>query len=153
MLHTYEVRQATIEDLEPLTELFDQYRVFYEQATDLNGARAFLFERLEHQESVLFIVQHIESGKLAGFTQLYPIFSSVSMKRVYLLNDLYVHESYRKQGIAQLLLDQAQRYAKRMRAKGLELATALDNLEAQRLYERCGYTRDEQFCHYYRSAD
>ncbi|MDF2958823.1 MAG: hypothetical protein K0S39_558 [Paenibacillus sp.] len=90
--------------------------------------------------------------RITGFTQLYPVFSSISMKRSLILNDLFVKEEYRKQGIAQLLLDEAKNYAKQMNAKGLELCTAIDNERARRLYERNGFVQDQEFFHYFLSV-
>ncbi|MGN7165990.1 GNAT family N-acetyltransferase [Paenibacillus cellulositrophicus] len=142
------IREAGLEDLHELAAIFDLYRIFYGQETDVEGAAAFLFERVEHRESVILIAEDVEQGRIAGFTQLYPVFSSISMKRSYILNDLYVREQYRKQGIARLLLEAAKRYAKLARAKGLSLSTAVTNVRAQQLYEQSGYVRDEQFIHY-----
>ncbi|WP_433615597.1 N-acetyltransferase family protein [Paenibacillus cellulositrophicus] len=142
------IREAGLEDLHELTAIFDLYRIFYGQETDVEGADAFLFERMEHRESVILIAEDVKQGRIAGFTQLYPVFSSISMKRSYILNDLYIREQYRKQGIARLLLEAAKRYAKLARAKGLSLSTAVTNVRAQQLYEQSGYVRDEQFIHY-----
>ena len=144
-----EIRQATINDLEGLAVLFDQYRIFYGQASDIEKADAFLFDRFAHNESVIFVAEDKGANKPAGFTQLYPIFSSVSMKRVWLLNDLFVAETYRKQGIANGLLAAAKDFAERTKAKGIELATAMNNKGAQKLYEKMGYVRDTEFYHYF----
>ncbi|TVX93826.1 GNAT family N-acetyltransferase [Paenibacillus agilis] len=148
----FEAYQATIQDLEAIAEIFDQYRIFYGQQSDVAQAREFLFDRFEHRESIIFIVKDKSTGTIAGFTQLYPVFSSISMERSLILNDLYVRESHRRQGIAQLLLDEAKKYAQLIKAKGLELSTAIDNEQAQRLYERNGYGRDEHYYHYYLSV-
>ncbi|CAM2905214.1 GNAT family N-acetyltransferase [Paenibacillus sediminis] len=149
MTNQFEVRQATIDDLDGLAEIFNDYRVFYGQTPNLEQARLFLFERFEHLESIVFIAKDQNTDRIVGFTQLYPVFSSISMRRSLILNDLYVNEQYRKQGIASMLLDEAQSYAKSIKAKGLELSTAITNEQAQRLYERYGYVKDEEFYHYY----
>ena len=142
-----EIRQATINDLEALAQIFDLYRVFYKQPSDKKAALQFLFDRFEHSESIIFIAK--EDDRIVGFTQLYPIFSSVSMKRVWLLNDLYVLETYRKKGIANALMNVAKEFAQQTKAKGLELSTAIDNKQAQSLYERLGYEKDEAYYHYF----
>lgn len=149
MANNFGVYQASIKDLVELAELFNKYRIFYGQASDLEGARAFLFDRFEHQESIIFCVRNSDTGQIVGFTQLYPLFSSISMRRLLLLNDLYVDEAHRKQGIGQMLLDAAKDYAGRVRAKGLQLSTAVTNSSAQSLYERNGYVRDNEFYHYF----
>ncbi|MNM89713.1 TDP-fucosamine acetyltransferase [compost metagenome] len=145
------VYEAELGHLEQLARLFDEYRLFYEQASDLEGARLFLESRLSRSESVVFLAVEPLSGKAVGFTQLYPSFSSISMKRIWILNDLYVQEEYRNQGAAKLLLEAAKSHARDTDAKGLELSTAMTNARAQRLYEQSGYERDTEFYHYFLS--
>lgn len=152
MTITLSVRQATIEDLDEVTGLFNQYRVFYKQESDLEGARRFLFDRFEHRESIIFLAIGNENNRAIGFTQLYPSFSSISMKRSWILNDLFVHEDFRRSGAAKLLLEKAKTYAKQTKAKGLGLSTAVTNEIAQKLYEQNGYKKDEEFYHYYLST-
>jgi len=147
VMHT--ITQATIEQLEEVTLLFDQYRIFYGQATDMVNARIFISDKLEHNESVILLAREREEGKAVGFAQMYPSFSSISMKKMWILNDLFVIEKYRRQGIAQSLLDAATNVARTTKAKGIELATASDNIQAQRLYERNGYIQDEVYYHYF----
>ncbi|RUS47956.1 GNAT family N-acetyltransferase [Cohnella sp. AR92] len=145
------VRQATVADVEEAAALFDEYRVWYGQASDLEGARRFLLDRFERSESVLYVAVDKAENQYVGFTQLYPSFSSISMKRTWVLNDLFVRKEHRQRGAASLLLQTAKEHAERTRAKGLELSTALDNVRAQRLYESKGYKRDEEFYHYFLS--
>ncbi|GGH22486.1 GNAT family N-acetyltransferase [Paenibacillus segetis] len=141
--------QATIADLDQIVPIFDEYRVFYGQESDVEGARQFLFSHLEHRESVIFMAKDTVSGQCAGYTQLYPVFSSISLKRSWILNDLFVLKDYRNQGIAKMLLTEAAEFAHQTKAKGIELSTAWDNSRAQRLYEQFGFIRDEEFYYYY----
>lgn len=143
------IAQATIHDLEEAAQLFDEYRVFYAQQSDVEGAKRFLFDRLEHLESVIFLARDAETCVGVGFMQLYPSFSSVSMKRIWNLNDLYVRESHRRQQVGKALLETAKEYAILTKSKGLEIATQTTNLRAQSVYEQHGYVKDEEFFHYY----
>lgn len=145
------ITQATLADLDALAELFDGYRVFYEQISDIEGATAFLRERFDNNESVIFIAKN-ENGEALGFTQLYPTFSSVSMTRRWILNDLFVAENARKMGVANALMQTAEDFAKASGAKGLSLSTAKDNYQAQALYEQRGWVRAEKFYHYNKSV-
>jgi ribosomal protein S18 acetylase RimI-like enzyme len=151
MSNAFIVSQATIHDLDALVVLFNEYRIFYKQPSDMERAKAFLFERFEHSESILFSVKETEANQTIGFVQLYPLFSSISMKRSWVLNDLYVLETYRGRGVAQLLIDAAVEFAIQTKAKGLALSTAIDNGNAQRIYERNGFKKDDVFFHYYLS--
>jgi len=141
------VRQATIHDLDLVAPLFDAYRVFYRQPSDIEAATHFLRERFQHHESVLMLALDDE-GEGAGFVQLYPLFTSVRMARIYLLNDLFVAPRSRRHGVGAALLHQAADYARAVGAVGMTLATAHTNIAAQRLYESLGWQRDEEFREY-----
>ncbi|MCM3388298.1 GNAT family N-acetyltransferase [Ureibacillus chungkukjangi] len=138
--------QATVKDLEETAHLFNLYRMFYKQESDLEGAKAYINDRLQYKDSVIFVVKDDE--KLLRFTQLYPTFSSISMKRAWILNDLYVEAEARGQGVGEKLLNKAKEFALETGAKSLSLSTAADNFTAQRLYEKHGYERDAEFYHY-----
>ncbi|MFJ7678934.1 GNAT family N-acetyltransferase [Peribacillus sp. NPDC097198] len=141
------IKKATMAELDSLSELFDSYRVFYEQPSNLEGAQHFLRERLEHEESVVFIAR--DGNDSLGFVQLYPSFSSISMKRSWILNDLFVKESARKRGIGENLLQAAVDFAKESGANGVSLETGKENVTAQRLYERFGFVKESNFFYHY----
>ncbi|MED3962617.1 N-acetyltransferase family protein [Bacillales bacterium AN1005] len=138
--------QATMEDLDGVANLFNLYRTFYQQESDLEGAKNYIKERINKGESIIFVVK--DEQNYLGFTQLYPTFSSISMKRAWILNDLYVDAQARKQGVGELLLHKAKEFAIETGAKSLSLSTAPDNYTAQRLYEKNGYEKDTTFYHY-----
>lgn len=142
------VHQALPGDLEALIPLFDAYRQFYGQASDIQLARDFLQQRFARRESVAFLATDNADAAL-GFTQLYPVFSSVRARRVYTLNDLYVRPAARRRGVATQLLAQAADFARAEGAVRLSLSTALGNLHAQRLYESLGWKQDEAFRYYH----
>jgi GNAT superfamily N-acetyltransferase len=137
------IKEAGINDVEIIAPLFDAYRVFYEQETDVKAAAQFLTERLSKNESVIFIA--FINGEAVGFTQLYPIFSSVSLRHTWLLNDLYVAEIARQQGVAAALLNQAKLFGIEKNAKWLLLETAFDNYTAQSVYEKNGWIKQTDF--------
>jgi GNAT superfamily N-acetyltransferase len=140
------VRQATVADVDLIAPLFDQYRQFYRKTADLEGARRFLLDRFAHLESVIFLAFAGEAA--VGFTQLYPSFSSASMARIFVLNDLFVAPDARVHGAGTALLRAAAEYGRRTGAVRLTLSTELTNVTAQRLYEKTGWTRDTVFCAY-----
>lgn len=139
------IRRATIEDLDVVAPLFDAYRQFYEQPTDLERSRRFLSDRLARDESVVLVAE--DGDVVVGFAQLYPLFSSVSLGPTYLLNDLFVDPSVRRKGVGAKLLEASRSHADKEGCHYLELATAVDN-PAQRLYEACGWRLDRGFLHY-----
>lgn len=141
------VRQAVLSDLAALVPLFDGYRQFYGRPSHISAAREFLLARFNHGESVLFIAH--EDNTPVGFTQLYPSFSSVSLARVFVLNDLFVHEQARRKGIASKLMSAATEFASSLGAVRVSLSTATINEAAQSLYQSAGWKRDEQFFIYH----
>lgn len=140
--------RAASKDLDDLAPLFDGYRQFYGQRSNSAAARRFLSERLERGESVIYLA-HTGPGEAAGFTQLYPSFSSVSLKPLWILNDLFVRSDIRRGGVGRALLERARGHAAETGAKGLVLSTAVTNKAAQTLYESCGWQRDDEFTHYH----
>jgi len=141
------VRQAVLADLYAVAHLFDGYRQFYGQASDVAAAQHFLLQRFEHGQSVILLAEH--QGEVVGFTQLYPSFSSVSMARVFVLNDLFVLATARRLGVGKALLRAAADHARTLGAVRLSLSTAVDNLNAQALYEAMGWARDQKFFSYH----
>lgn len=139
--------RAERKHLEDVIPLFDDYREFYEANSDHAAARTFLTERTERDESVIFLA-YARPREAVGFTQLYPSFSSVSLKRLWILNDLFVRSDVRRGGVARALLERARQHALETGAKGLILNTAVTNKPAQTLYESCGWKREEEFLQY-----
>lgn len=140
--------QATTDHLDILAELFDAYRVFYNKPSDVAGARAFLAERLEYQESTVYLAQ-AENGVFVGFTQLYPVFSSTRMQRMWILNDLYVNPMHRGKGISKLLIDKAKELARATKAAGILLETAKNNEIGNKLYPSMGFDLNTDFNFYF----
>lgn len=140
------VTEAGARDLEEVAALFDAYRVFYRQASDVAAAHTFLAERFKRRDSVVLLARH--QGKAIGFVQLYPSLSSVLMQRIWILNDLYVTPAGRRTGAGRRLMDQARHLAHDSGAIRLELTTEKTNTIAQALYESCGYVRDDVFYKY-----
>ncbi len=145
---TLSVRQTVLIDLDALAPLFDQYRQFQGQPGDVAAARSFLRERFAHGESVVFSCH--DGPNAVGFAQLYPSFSSVSLTRVFILNDLFVHESGRRKGVASALLAGVESYAWSMGSSRVSLNVARGNTSAQQLYEAAGWKQDDQFFMYHR---
>lgn len=142
MTHLH-IRQAVPADLQLLAPLLDAYRVFYRCDSDVDAASRYLLERFNNAESVLFLA--VAADAAVGFCQLYPSFSSLSLARTLILNDLYVVPSSRKQGIGSMLLREAAEFAKGFGAIRVTLSTAITNQAAQSLYEQAGWIRDQDF--------
>lgn len=144
---SFAIIQAGLEHLDPLALLFDGYRRFYRQPTDEAGARAFLHDRLRKQDSVILLALDEGAGAL-GFTQLYPAFSSVRMRPLWILNDLFVAPEARGRGVGRRLMEAAREQAQQAGVVALALATEKNNTMAKALYEALGYAQDTAFDYY-----
>jgi ribosomal protein S18 acetylase RimI-like enzyme len=141
------ILKATFNDLDFLVELFDLYRLFYQQESNISGAREFLGERLSNEDSVIFLA--FNGNEAIGFVQLYPSFSSVNMKRTWVLNDLFVKDTVRGKGFGESLLQKAIAYAEETGAIGVLLETGKENITAQKLYEKVGFKRETNYFYNY----
>jgi ribosomal protein S18 acetylase RimI-like enzyme len=135
-----QIIKATLNELNAASQLYNAYRAFYEQSSNVEAAEIFLKQRIEQKDSVLFLSE--ENGIYTGFTQLYPSFSSVGMMPIWILNDLYVLPEHRKKGIAEKLIKHVMQYSKETGRKKVVLATAHNNFKAQKIYEKIGFTKD-----------
>ena len=142
-----QIIEATLDHLSTLVPLFDAYRQFYKQDSDLEGAQQFLKYNLTHQQSTIFLA-FSDTDIPLGFIQLYPTWESVTMSKRWVLYDLYVAEAGRKKGVGTELMNRAKKLAQDTGSKYLMLETATDNYTAQNLYESLDYQRDNEFFTY-----
>lgn len=140
-------RQATIEDLPRIVPIFDSYREYFKQPKNPLKVKSFLFEKFEHLESVIFIAE--QDSEVIGFAQLYPIFSSLSLQRVWLLNDFYITEEYRFRGVGRQLFAKVKEFTLLTKSKGIELSVEHTNEKAWRFWEKQGFKIDDEFRYYF----
>ena len=141
------IEKASASDVDELGVLFNEYRVFYDMPANLLAACEFLKERIDNRESVIFLSRN-KKNTITGFVQLYPIFSSTRMKRLWLLNDLFVLPAFRGTGISVALMDAAKVFSKKTASCGLVLETSKTNKVANELYQRIGFVLDNYHNYY-----
>ena len=141
------VRKANEKDIDQLAILFDNYRVFYKKDTDIEGARKFLLERIKNNESEILVAES-DRDEMVGFVQLYPVFSSTRMKRLWLLNDLFVKPEFRSKGISVALINECKEICRQSGSCGMILETAKDNAIGNSLYLKTGFLPDSDHNYY-----
>ncbi len=141
-----DIKRATSDKARIIGKVFDLYRVFYNQESNFEVATKYIFERLDQNDSIIFYIE--ENDECIGFTQLYPTFDSVNVRKKIVLYDLFVREEHRKKGFAKALMDAAKDYAKENNFGSIELSTNKENVPGQTLYESLGYIRDQEFYSY-----
>ena len=148
MASGFDISRATVEQVSLVAPLYDAYRQFYEQPSDIDLAIRFLTERLSKEESVVLLARETEDGTPDGFVQLFPSFTSVAANCIWILNDLFVDPSFRRRGLARALMNAAKAFAESTGAVRIGLMTAHTNTQAQSLYESLGYVMDTDFRSY-----
>ena len=133
--------RISLDRLADVVPLFDAYRVFYKQESDMDRAREFLEARLSGNESVIFVAY--QKDVAVGFTQLYPVLSSMRTSKNWVLNDLYVDAKARGQGVGEGLIKKALAFAKQEGATFVRLSTQVENVTAQRLYRKMGFQMED----------
>ena len=142
-----QILPATTADLPALVKLFEAYRAFYRQAPDRLGALQFLTERLRQKDSVIFMARF--NDRMVGFVQLYPLLSSLRLRRMWVLNDVFVLPEYRGLTIGRQLIDHCKEYARSTRALGLLLEAEKTNVQGNKLYQRTGFLLDKDHNYYF----
>lgn len=141
--------KAKLEHLDLLTPMFVKYREFYGQLPYPDSSRSFLEKRLQRDESVIYLaLPDDDDNKLLGFCQLYPSYSSLSLKRVWILNDIYVAEDSRRMLVADHLMREAKKMAKDTNAVRMRVSTRSNNDTAHKTYESIGFREDTEFKSY-----
>jgi GNAT superfamily N-acetyltransferase len=135
------IRKAVIDDIAVLASMFDKYRMFYGKTSEIKAAKTFLSERIMNNDSEIFISVD-ENGKYAGFVQLYPLFSSTRLKRLWLLNDLFVEPDFRGKGISKALIEESKKLCLSTGACSLTLETQKTNGIGNSLYLKMGFVLD-----------
>jgi ribosomal protein S18 acetylase RimI-like enzyme len=144
----YTIHKANANDAELIAPLFNEYRKFYKQKDNIRLSAQFLQDRLFNSQSIVFFAFDPIKKICCGFVQLYPSFSSVQAKSILILNDLFVYENYREQGIGRSLINNAHNYAISNGYASVILETASYNHSAQKLYQNLGYKENKDYINY-----
>lgn len=137
---------ANLDHLDQLTPMFIRYRELYGAMPQPEASKDFLVERLNQQEAVILLA--FEDDVLLGFCLVYPSFSSVSLRPIWILNDMYVAEDARRKQVAQQLLKALSEQARNNDAVRLRVSIHASNEIAQRLYESASFLEDQHFRNY-----
>jgi ribosomal protein S18 acetylase RimI-like enzyme len=143
------IRKATLQDLDQLTNLFDQYIVFYKKPSNIEKHKSYLKDRIENNEAIIYLAfDENNPEKAIGFTLIYVTFSSLVLNKILILNDLYVDSNVRKNGVGEKLISQTIELAKELGSNLIRLRTAKSNTVAQGLYNKMGFVREDYLYSY-----
>lgn len=142
------VRPLTAEDVPAVAPLFGAYLDFYGVARNPSAEAKFLQERLSAADSTGFGA--FDRGEIRGFALCHHSYNSLRLAPAWILHDLFVGPPFRRQGVAEALMEAVHARAGAQGACEVVLSTAHDNTRAQALYERLGYEMDKVFRVYVR---
>jgi len=145
----FTIQKATTSHLEGLASVFNLYQMFYQKDSNAEGAKQFLKARMDNNESVIYVALSENDNEVIGFVQLYPLFSSVRMQKLWLLNDLYVKLEHRNKGISKNLIAMSKKLCKETQAAGLMLETGKNNTTGNQLYPATGFKLNTEHNFYY----
>jgi GNAT superfamily N-acetyltransferase len=140
----HSIRRVGTADLDDVLVLMRAYCDFYKVAPadeDLLALARALIDDPE-REGVQFVARE-PGGAAVGFATLYWSWSTTSACRIGVMNDLFVAEAARGQGLAERLIEACRQECTRRGAGQLTWQTAPDNLRAQAVYDRVGGTREQ----------
>ena len=143
----FKIIEAEPKHIEKVGELFDLYRQFYKYEPNLIKSTNYIKDRITNKESVIFIAIN-DAHEAIGFVQLYETFGSLDLGKIIILYDLYVEKGHRRNKVGRQLMLRSHEYAKKIKAKRIQLSTATDNFIGQSLYESLGYVKDIDFYTY-----
>jgi len=143
--------RAAYRDYRNASSLFHKYRLFYRSDALLADSNKFLLQRLTDNNAIIFLAE--DHGKTVGFAQLYGSQSSVRATKELILQDLYVEESYRGRGAGSALIKKCLQHASINHFARIKLETASQNVEAQGLYKKFGFSLETDFQTFSRSVE
>lgn len=143
-------------DLNDLLPLLKKYCEFYNQTEQIpitsdesliSLSRA-LIANPTH-EGIQLIVRETKNQTAVGFATIFWSWSTLQGGRLAIMNDLFVLEQYRGQGLADALIVECAKYAREHGAGCLTWQTSVDNKRAQTVYNRSGAVKSARWLDYY----
>jgi len=140
----YSIERVGPADLDDLLGLMRAYCDFYEVSPSDDDLFSLAKAQIDDPEAEgLQLIGRDSNGRAAGFATLYWTWSTTSAGRIGIMNDLFVAENARGQGLAEQLIEACRTECVRRGTGRLTWQTAPDNRRAQAVYDRVGATREQ----------
>ncbi len=143
------IKRASIEDIEKIYFMVDEFRQVYGETSDLESCKDFVTERISKNESVIFFACDSVTLTPFGYVQLYPFFSTLSLRTFWMLTDLYIRPDFRKNGYSKLLINNSKVLAQESKTVGILIEARITNHSAERLYDTVGFKKEGEHLYYY----
>ncbi|MGB1299387.1 MAG: GNAT family N-acetyltransferase [Psychrobium sp.] len=139
---------AELRHVDAIVPVMDEYRAFCGFESKGSETQQFLQQIIANQQSKLFLAIDELTQQVMGFVNLYPSFSTLALKPIWILNDLAVSSRFRGRGLAKELINGALEFAKSSGAIRIELKTEVTNERAQSLYKSLDFNIDSDNVYY-----
>jgi len=133
------IRKATEEDFPGILLLINEFAAFQKTPEKVIIT---LDQMINEKEYFQCFVAEAGDDEIAGFATFFIVYYSWSGKAVY-LDDLYVKEDYRKQGIGKQLLETVINLARDQQCKKVRWQVSGWNTNAIEFYKKIGATIDK----------
>jgi GNAT superfamily N-acetyltransferase len=138
------VRMATLSDQDSVLELFNEFSEFLgSDDRCLDTSEAIYREMINRDDTFIFVAE--EGANLLGLVTLYLIPNVRHGWHRGHIEDMFVSESARKSGVAQLLFEEVKNYCKEIGVKVIKLDSGNELTDAHRFYEKQGGKSTERF--------
>ncbi|KAB2488372.1 GNAT family N-acetyltransferase [Priestia endophytica] len=140
MTHTNShIRPINAADIKKLIPLVRSYIVDFYKCPNPSDEELFNHINSLIKEPSLgkqFVIER--ENEFLGFATLYFTFSTTKVKKISILNDLFIREDYRGKGLGEKLFEFALAYSQNNNYAVMNWKTASDNKTAQSLYNKKG---------------
>lgn len=99
-----------------------------------------LLKKCRDQQGAIYIAE--VAGNVAGFISMFAERSNnrlISLQNYVYISDIFVKDNHRGEGIAKMLLAQAETYTREIGYTVIQLSSLVDNAVALSLYQKLGY--------------
>ncbi|MCG7532577.1 GNAT family N-acetyltransferase [Psychrobium sp. MM17-31] len=139
---------AELRHIDAVVPVMEEYRAFCGFESKGSETEQFLEQIIANQQSKLFLAIDEQTQQVMGFVNLYPSYSTLALKPIWILNDLAVSSHFRGRGLAKELIYGALEFAKSSGAIRVELKTEVTNARAQALYRSLDFNIDSDNVYY-----
>lgn len=142
-MNEHSISLVNAADVDELLPLMRSYCAFYEVSVSDDALRRLARALVDAPEQAgVQLIARDSNGRGVGFATVYWSWSTINACRIGVMNDLYVAESARGQGLAEALVQQCRLACVRRGARRLVWQTAPGNRRARAVYDRIGATAE-----------
>ena len=143
-----EIRRATPNDLAGIITLLHEFAEFEKLTDRLQITEEKLSAAVLGPDAFAYCLVATDGSKLVSYAILYPIFASFRGQKGMFVEDLFITEEYRRDGLGERMLREIAKLARECACNRVDLMVLEWNTPAVKFYEKHGGVRDELERHF-----